>query len=141
MKLTMADIKKELKNRNINPSYQRLKILEYLNQNHCHPTVDRIFTDLQKTIPTLSKTTVYNTLKKLIEEGLVRVITIEDNETRYDINTEDHGHFKCENCGIIFDFNINMDLLVPMELEEFKVLDKNVYFKGVCPQCLLNISK
>lgn len=134
----MKDLEKELKNRNINPSYQRLKILEYLTQSQCHPNVDQIFTGLHKKIPTLSKTTVYNTLKKLIEEGLVRVINIEDNETRYDINTENHGHFKCENCGIIFDFSINMDSLVCVELEDFRVFDKNVYFKGICPQCLSN---
>ena len=41
-------LKEELKNRNINLSYQRLKILEYLAQNQCHPTVDQIFTDIQK---------------------------------------------------------------------------------------------
>lgn len=133
--MRFENLQKELKNRNINLSYQRLKILEYLAQNQCHPTVDQIFTDLQKSISTLSKTTVYNTLKKLAEEGLVRVINIEDNETRYDINTEDHGHFKCENCGTIFDFSINMDLLVSSELENFSVMDKNVYFKGICPQC------
>ncbi len=134
----MKDLEKELKNRNINLSYQRLKILEYLNQNHCHPTVDQIYKGLHEIIPTLSKTTVYNTLKKLVEEDLVRVINIEDNETRYDINTENHGHFKCENCGIIFDFSINMDSLVCVELEDFRVFDKNVYFKGICPQCLSN---
>ena len=130
----MKDLEKELKNRNINLSYQRLKILEYLNQNHCHPTVDQIYKGLHEIIPTLSKTTVYNTLKKLVEEDLVRVINIEDNETRYDINTENHGHFKCDNCGTIFDFSINMDSLVCVELEDFRVFDKNVYFKGICPQ-------
>ena len=57
-------------------------------------TVDQIFTELHKNISTLSKTTVYNTLRVLVEAGLVRVITIEDNETRYDINIENHGHFK-----------------------------------------------
>ena len=87
-------------------------------------------------IPTLSKTTVYNTLKKLVEEDLVRVITIEGNETRYDINTEDHGHFKCENCKAIFDFNVNMNTLLVKGLEDFKISNKNVYFKGFCPNCL-----
>mgnify|MGYP000883679247 FL=1 len=128
-------LKEELKNRNINLSYQRLKILEYLAQNQCHPTVDQIFTDIQKSIPTLSKTTVYNTLKKLMEEGLVRVINIEDLETRYDINTQDHGHFKCESCGNIFDFSVNMDSLVYKGLDNFRIYDRNVYFKGLCPQC------
>ena len=133
--MRFESLKEKLKNRNINLSYQRLKILEYLAENQCHPTVDQIFTDIQKNIPTLSKTTVYNTLKKLVEEGLVRVINIEDTETRYDINIEDHGHFKCENCGNIFDFSINMDSLISNELDDFKIYDRHVYFKGICPQC------
>ncbi|NLL67856.1 MAG: transcriptional repressor [Clostridiaceae bacterium] len=131
-------LQNELKKKNINLSYQRLKVLEYLTQNQCHPTVEQIYTDLEKEISTLSKTTVYNTLKKMVSEGLVRIITIEDNETRYDINTHDHGHFKCEICKNIFDFDINMDLVLTKGLERFKILDRNVYFKGICPGCLSN---
>lgn len=104
-------------------------------------TVDRIFTDLQKDIPTLSKTTVYNTLWILVEAGLVRVITIEDNETRYDIEVENHGHFKCESCGTIYDFRIDINSLNPGDLNNFKISDKNVYFKGICPRCLSNINE
>ena len=113
-----------------------MKVLEYLTQNHCHPTVDQIHTEIQKEVPTLSKTTVYNTLRILTEAGLVRVITIEDNETRYDIKTETHGHFKCDSCGEIFNFNIDIDSLKSDDLQGFKIDDKDVYFKGVCPNCL-----
>lgn len=141
MKPSFEDLKQELKIKNINLSHQRLKILEYLTQNHCHPTVEQIFTALLKDIPTLSKTTVYNTLRVLVESGLVRVITIEDNETRYDIVTENHGHFKCESCGTILDFPIDIDSLVPGVLNKFVINDKNVYFNGLCSRCLLNISE
>ncbi len=141
MKPSFKDLEKELKEKNINLSFQRLKVLEYLAENQCHPTVDQIFTDLQKDISTLSKTTVYKTLKMLINAGLVRVITIEDNETRYDIMTENHGHFKCESCGIIYDFRIDIDSLSYGNLSNFKINDKNVYFKGICPRCLSNMNE
>ena len=141
MQTLFEDLKQELKIKNINLSYQRLKVLEYLTQNQCHPTVDQIYTDLQKDISTLSKTTVYNTLKILIEVGLVSIIAIEDNESRYDIMTENHGHFKCESCGKIFDFNIDLDSLKFRDLNDFKINDKNVYFKGICPKCLSNINE
>ncbi|MEA4846833.1 MAG: Fur family transcriptional regulator [Clostridiaceae bacterium] len=141
MKPSFEDLKRKLKIRNINLSYQRLKVLEYLTQNQCHPTVDQIFIELQKHIPTLSKTTIYNTLRVLIDAGLVRVITIEDNETRYDIVTENHGHFKCESCGTIYDFSIDIDSLTSGDLNNFKIKDKNVYFKGICPRCLSNINE
>ena len=136
MSPSLKELKKELLQKNINLSYQRMKVLEYLTQNHCHPTVDQIHTEIQKEVPTLSKTTVYNTLRILTDAGLVRVITIEDNETRYDIKTEAHGHFKCDSCGEIFNFNIDIDSLKSDDLQGFKIDDKDVYFKGVCPNCL-----
>lgn len=136
MKISFDELKNELKKRNIHLSYQRLKVLEYLTHNYCHPTADQIYTNLQKKIPTLSKTTVYNTLRVLTEAGLVRIITIEDNETRYDIETTLHGHFKCESCGTIYNFQIDIDLLRSNELDYFQINDKSVYFKGICPNCL-----
>ena len=134
--VSFEDLQKELKNRNINLSYQRLKILQYLTNSQIHPTVDQIFTDLHKDIPTLSKTTVYNTIKLLVQSDLAKVLTIEDNETRYDINIENHGHFKCESCGEIYDFTIDLDSIANKELKNFKINDKKVYFKGICPRCL-----
>ncbi len=98
--------------------------------------MDQIFQGLHQEIPTLAKATVYNTLKHFVEAGLVRVISIEDNEARYDIKTEDHGHFKCEACGNVYDFTIQIEDFMTDELRDFKVTDRNVYFKGVCPQCL-----
>ena len=136
MKPTFEELSNELKKKKIRLSHQRLKVLEYLTLNRCHPTVDQIYVDLQKEVPTLSKTTIYNTLSTLVESGLVRVVTIEDNETRYDIEIENHGHFKCESCGTIFNFNIEIESLPTEELNSFKINDKNVYFKGICPRCL-----
>lgn len=133
------DLKTELRKKDIHLSHQRLKVLEYLTQNQCHPTVEQIFHALQDEIPTLSKTTVYNTLRVLAEAQIVRVLTIEDNETRYDIITRDHGHFKCETCGTIYNFSINMDALSSGDLASFKIRDKSVYFKGDCPKCLMKL--
>lgn len=135
---SFEDLSNELTTRKIRPSYQRVKVLDYLIKNQCHPTVDQIFNDLHKEIPTLSKSTVYNTLHSFIEVQLIRVITIEDNEARYDIITKNHGHFKCESCGTIYNFTINIDDFATDELTNFQVHDKNVYFKGICPRCLSN---
>ena len=126
----------ELLRRKVRPSFQRIKILEYLVNNTDHPTVDEIFNDLQKKIPTLSKTTVYNTLNLLIEANLVRVVTIEDTQTRYDLMVNNHGHFKCGSCGRIFNFRIDIDSCTADDLANFSITEKNVYFKGTCPDCL-----
>lgn len=140
MNLLFKDLSAELIAKKIRPSFQRLKVLEYLIKNPCHPTVDQIYKDLQGEIPTLSKTTIYNNLDLFHEAGLVKVLTIEDNETRYDIITKNHGHFKCEKCGVISNFTVDIDSLTPEELTGFRVRDKNVYFKGICRECLSNIN-
>lgn len=136
MKPSFENLSDELLKKEIRPSFQRIKVLEYLITQLCHPTVDQIFNDLVKEVPTLSKATIYNTLNLLIKAKLARVVTIEDNETRYDIKMSNHGHFKCELCGTIFDFKVNIDNFMTEELSEFKINEKNVYFKGICPICL-----
>lgn len=138
MKVKYEDLLSELKNKNIRLSHQRLKVLEYLTQNYNHPTADQIYNGLHDEVPTLSKTTVYNTLNSLAEAGLVRVINIEDNETRYDVVTHNHGHFKCQQCKKIYDFQINIDSAEVSGLDDFVINEKSVYFKGICPQCNIN---
>ncbi|MCB0402432.1 MAG: transcriptional repressor, partial [Flavobacteriales bacterium] len=64
------DFAHHLSSNNIKPSVQRIKIFEYLHENRQHPTVDTIYKDLVGHIPTLSKTTVYNTLKLFVDNGI-----------------------------------------------------------------------
>ena len=126
----------ELLKKNITPSHQRVMILKYLLDNQCHPTVDQIFSALRDQIPTLSKATIYNTLHVLIEAKLVRVLSIEEHETRYDILMEDHGHFKCSSCGRIYNFAVDFNRLMSNDLREFRITQKKVYFSGICPNCV-----
>lgn len=134
----MKGIKEILLTKNVKPSHHRIRIYEYLMEHKVHPTVDQIYSDLIDEIPTLSKTTVYNTLKLFVDAGLVRVLNIDDIESRYDITTDNHGHFKCEACSEIFDFPIHSIKLEGSELEGFQVDTKNVYFVGICSRCLEN---
>ena len=136
MDKTIEMLTDELKKKNIRLSYQRLKVLEYMVTHRNHPTVDQIYNDLQKEVTTLSKTTIYNTLDALKKAGLIKVVTIEDNEVRYDSITDDHGHFKCESCERIFDFDVNFNSFDTKGLNDFKINNKDVYFKGVCPNCV-----
>ena len=135
---TFAQLRHTLDQKGIKLSYQRLKVLEYLTLYHSHPTADQIFSDLQNDLPTLSKTTVYNTLRILVEAKLVRVVGIDEAEARYDLVAKSHGHFKCETCGEIANFTIDIDAVPFADLDDFQIELKDVYFKGICPRCLSN---
>jgi Fe2+ or Zn2+ uptake regulation protein len=106
-----------------------------MHQKGGHPTVDEIFRALSAVIPSLSKVTIYNTLRIFVEAGLLRIVNIDETEKRYDITLANHGHFLCDACGTIYNFQVNIDQ-VPIEgLSQFEITQKNVYFKGLCPNC------
>ena len=125
-----------LKKNGIKPSVQRMKIFQYLLDHHTHPTVDDIFQNLSPEMPTLSKTTVYNTLNIFVSSNIIQEIIIEENEVRYDIVTADHGHFKCKACGEIFDFDVDLSKLDLMKLGNVEVEETHFYLKGKCSDCL-----
>lgn len=136
MQMNIENISEYLKSHNIKPSYQRMKIFEFLLDNRTHPTVDEIYQTLVKEIPTLSKTTVYNTLNLFVKEKITLLITIEENETRYDADTDIHGHFKCEKCGSVYDFSTDISELTIKELDNFQINQQDIYFKGLCVDCI-----
>lgn len=138
MKPSFEDMKSELQRQRIGLSVQRLKILAYLAVHQDHPTVDQIYNSLITEIPSLSKTTVYNTLSVLQDAGLVRPLQIDEHETRYDIEIETHGHFKCASCGKIYNFPLDPAVMQKIDLPDFQIMDKTVYFIGICPDCLSN---
>jgi Fe2+ or Zn2+ uptake regulation protein len=123
-----------LQKHGIKPSKPRLIIFDFLYKTHNHPTVDTIYMALSPQLPTLSKTTVYNTLKLFVANGVARVVNIEENEARYDADTSVHGHFKCKGCGGLFDFNLG-DALKVTGLESFKIDEYHINLKGYCKVC------
>lgn len=136
MKLKVEDIGAYLKSHDIKPSFQRMKIFEYLISHRNHPTVEMIYKTLVKEIPTLSKTTVYNTLNLFVEKKIAIVIVIEENETRYDADMEIHGHFKCEECSAVYDIDVEAEKMQIKSLDNFQINEHHLYFKGICDKCL-----
>lgn len=135
MKPNFEQLKQALKQRKIHLSIHRLKVLAYLSKVVGHPTVDEIYSALLKELPSLSKTTVYNTLRLLKDAGLVRVVNIDENEARYDLVTSVHGHFMCVHCQLIEDFPLPIGILDFHLSSDHLVTEKKVYFKGICKSC------
>jgi len=140
MNVSIEFLTEQLKSKDIRPSYQRIKVLEYMYHKGDHPTVDEIFRALSAEIPSLSKATIYNTVHTLVEAGLVRGVDIDETEMRYDITLTNHGHFQCDVCGTIYNFQVNIDQILVEGLSQFEITQKNVYFKGLCPNCQNKVS-
>lgn len=128
-------IAEELYSHGIKPSYPRMQIYKYLQDKRNHPTVDSIYTHLVREIPTLSKTTVYNTLNLFIEADLVNSLNLDENEKRYEITIDDHSHFKCVKCREIYDIPYDNINLLPKEYKNFTIQEKQIFLKGICEKC------
>ena len=133
----MEIVVERLQKYHIKPSVQRIAIMKYLMEHHTHPTVDEIYTALSPTIPTLSKTTVYNTLKILTEQGAVQTLTIDERNTCYDAAPSPHAHFLCKCCGQIYDlaYDNTMKRVDDIEMNGHEIQELHFYYKGICKRC------
>lgn len=122
---------------NIKPSVQRMAIMDYLLSHKTHPSIDEIYLALCKDIPTLSKTTVYNTLKLFVEHGAALMLTIDEKNACFDGDISLHAHFLCKKCGKIFDMPYSGEVkqVERVDMYGFKVDEVHQYYKGVCPAC------
>jgi len=122
----------------VTPSYHRVRILEYVLQSKSHPTVDEIYSVLGQDISTISKTTVYNTLKLLFEKGIVKLIYAESGEVRAEGDVSPHAHLRCRGCGGVFDVPSELDFSHVVSAAEgmgLRVEDVRVNLVGLCSSC------
>ena len=127
---------KQLKEKQIKITSQRLEILRYLDKHRTHPTAEEIYQELKKNNPALSKTTVYNSVDILKKYGLIQSLTISGSEHRYDYKHGMHHHFLCKKCGEIIDIDIECPNLNTILESGNQVDEVHGYFKGICKKCL-----
>ena len=119
---------------NIKPSVIRIMIYDFLKGTKSHPTVDEIYNHILPEAPTLSRTTVYNSVKLFSEKGIVKILPIDGVQIRYDADTKFHGHFHCETCKKVYDFSLPKS--TESGLDGFNVEHKEVFYSGICKNCL-----
>jgi len=73
-----------------------------------------------------------------MEHGVVRMLTIDGKNANFDGVTEPHAHFLCHQCGRIFNIESPSELLAapPTAPQGFAIETADLYYRGVCPDCL-----
>jgi len=104
-------------------------------EHHIHPDVDEIYNALVPDMPTLSKTTVYNTLKLFCERKAAKAVFIDEKNVRYDSIMSAHAHFRCKKCGSIFDVQLDKKDVPQCSNSELRSEETEVYFFGTCGNC------
>ena len=98
------------------PTAQRVEVAGVLLERPQHLSAEQILDRLRTTGSSVSKATVYNTLKLFGERGLVREIMVDPERKIYDSTTHAHYHFYNVDTGELGD--IPCDDVRFMELPE-----------------------
>ena len=123
---------------------QRVLIYDYLKHSLEHPSAEKIFKDIFRSLPGISRATVYNTLEAFSSRGLIQKINSPAGVACYDGNLRAHAHLVCTRCHRIVDFHEN--LLEAFEVPEsvwpgFKASRTSVIFYGICEACRLEMGE
>lgn len=115
----------------------RQTVLEVVKESQDHPTAREVFERALQRSPRLSFATVYNALKYLTEQGLVRVVAFGDEAMRYDAMLARHDHLICRKCRRVRDLVLKApqpgtDFPKP---RGFKVEEVSMQLVGLCEHC------
>ena len=119
---------------------QRLAIYNFLDENHMHPNVDAVWQGVKLTLPTITRESVYRILNEFTAKGIASRLDHIDS-ARYDSRTLPHGHFICEKCGGITDFDLTDGTGLPEVKVAGKINHPEFRAVGVCEQCLKEIDE
>lgn len=101
--LNGIDYAKRLKSAEIPVTLQRLAIARVLFAEPCHVTAEQLMGRVKKIMPSLSRATVYNTLRLFAQKGLVRELVVDNERVVFDSTTAPHHHFYDVDTGEVSD--------------------------------------
>ena len=127
----MTDAISILRQCDIQPTPQRIAVVECALNSKAHPSADDVLSGARKKCPTVSRATVYNTLNLLVKKGLLGMQTIREGAVVFDSNVEKHHHFIDNDTGAIYDIPWDQ-LQVKGEagLKDFEITEFQVILRG-----------
>jgi Fe2+ or Zn2+ uptake regulation protein len=129
---------KRTKNRVGRLTKQRETVLQVIREAEEHLTANEIFEDARRLLPGISFATVYNSLRFLKNDGLIREIRFGTDATRYDRTLGRHDHAICNGCGKLFDMELHIPhALLKEAAKRSKFIAESIELtlRGLCPDC------
>ena len=134
----MYVVSQTFKSKGLKLTPQRIAVYEYLLGTKGHPSAEIIYSALIEKFPTMSLATVYKSLKTLCKVELIQELNLGEGNFRYDAIIEDHAHFQCTRCNVVFDLmNVPTDKVMDaVSLNQvFHIESSKLYFYGTCTEC------
>ena len=109
-------------------------IVDVVSSSQDHPTAEQIYLRIKDTGARISLATVYNNLKTLVEDGVLRKVTLDGSPDRFDC-PDCHQHLICSCCGKIKDVPVRdlTEILCEDTGEEIRSYDLHISY--LCRDC------
>ena len=121
---------------------QRSLIMEIIQRGEGHLDADEIYRRARKKEPRLSLSTVYRTLQKLKQLGLVEELHFDEAHHHYEIEpSAEHHHLLCLGCGKVIEFKQPLSRYIirnVTEARDFEIIETEVRMTGYCARCRQN---
>ncbi|MFM9905372.1 MAG: Fur family transcriptional regulator [Pyrinomonadaceae bacterium] len=119
---------------------QRDLILDIFLSTDEHLSSEDLYSLVRKKDSSVGHTTVYRTLKLLMEAGLAREVRFGDNKTYYEhhYNHDHHDHMICTECGKVIEFfSADIEMMQDEMAGKFgfKPTHHSLRMWGVCSDC------
>ncbi len=115
---------------------QRIWVCQELARREDHPTAQTLHETLHQRYPSLSLTTVYQTLDSLMRIGTITSLgTAGDEAVHYEVNTGPHVNLACLTCHRICDLHSKTVSLLEQEVQDAigsRVLSGRVVYYSEC---------
>jgi Fur family ferric uptake transcriptional regulator len=81
-------------------------VLESLVEAEEHLTADQVFSQVSDRLPAMTLSTVYRTLERLCDIGLVTETDLGEGVRHFELlDSERHHHLICQSCGHMFELD------------------------------------
>jgi Fur family ferric uptake transcriptional regulator len=118
---------------------QQREMVKFIFAQHHHFDADQLMDGLKKAGHTISRATVYRTLTKLVEAGLLRKIELGPRMCyEHDYGYPAHEHLHCAQCHKMIEFQspkIEESLREICAQHGFKASSHTLLIRGVCAEC------
>ena len=118
---------------------QRALILEIIHHGEGHLDADEVYRRARDKQPRLSLSTVYRTLRRFKELGLIEEVHFDEAHHHYEVKPlAEHHHLLCLGCGRVIEFHYPLSRYVKRNVPEargFKVVETEIRMTGYCPGC------
>lgn len=118
---------------------QQRELLEHVFARHSHFDAEQLIENLKSAQKQVSRATVYRTLSKLVDAGLLRRIELGDRTVYdHDYGYPAHDHLVCGQCGSMTEFQSEeLESLLERVAggHQFRAAGHTLVIRGVCAEC------